>query len=96
MALYMICYDLNKQKNYPALYEAIKNVGTDWCRVVDSTWFVITHHGSVAIRDHLRRAADSDDSLFVVQVTTPAPAAWIGLSDEVNTWLKSRLERINY
>ena len=95
MALYQICYDLNRQKDYPALYNAIKSVGSDWCRVVDSTWFVISNSSSASIRDSLRRAADWDDSLFVMKVTTPTEAAWTGLSDEVSAWLKSRLERMN-
>lgn len=95
MSLFLICYDLNKQKNYPALYEAIKNVGSDWCRVVDSTWFVVSNSTASDIHDTLRRAADSDDSLFVLKVTTPAHAAWIGLDKDVSDWLKSRLERIN-
>lgn len=95
MSLYLICYDLNKQKDYPALYEAIKSIGTDWCRVVDSTWFVVTHHSASDIHNTLRRASDSDDSLFVLRVATPAQAAWIGLDDDVSAWLKSRLERVN-
>jgi hypothetical protein len=45
--------------------------------------------GAVAIRDYLRKAEDSDDSLFVGQISSDC--AWVGLSAEVTAWLKARV-----
>jgi hypothetical protein len=89
MAVYVIIYDLNNRKDYPKLYDAIKSAGTNWCHALDSTWFIVSTAGSVAIRDYLRRATDSDDSLFVGLVGSDA--AWAGLQPDVSAWLKANL-----
>ncbi len=40
MATLMIGYDLNKTKDYPALFQAIKGLGGAWWHHLDSTWLV--------------------------------------------------------
>ncbi|THC39082.1 hypothetical protein C2862_24645 [Massilia sp. Mn16-1_5] len=90
MAVYIISYDLNKQKNYPALYDAIKSAGTNWCHPMDSTWLVVSSATSSVIRDHIARAMDKDDSLLVCKVAK-GDSAWRGLSQQVSDWLKANL-----
>jgi hypothetical protein len=90
MAVYIISYDLNKQKNYPALYEAIKGAGTNWCHPMDSTWLIVSNAGSAAIRDHIARAMDQDDSLLVCKVER-GDSAWRGIMPEASDWLKANL-----
>lgn len=88
MAVYIVTYDLNKVKDYPRLYEAITSAGTDWAHAQDSVWFVVSQAGSVAVRDYLREAMDSDDFLFVGAVADDS--AW-ALPEKVSEWLKARL-----
>jgi len=73
MASYIISYDLRKQRNYEALYEAIKSYET-WAHVLESTWVVKTTKSAVQIRDHLANHTDTDDGLLVVK--SGAEAAW--------------------
>lgn len=87
--MYEISYDLNRPgKDYPDLYAAIKNLGS-WCHPVDSTWFIVTDLSANTIANKLKLVMDKSDALIVVQVS--GQAAWFGLSDEVNAWLKKHL-----
>jgi hypothetical protein len=91
MAAYIITYDLNKQKDYPAIYEAIKGISGTWCRPTESTWITITTQTATEIRDHLRKSCDADDSIFVAKLASPPDAAWVGLAQAVSDWLKANL-----
>lgn len=88
MTVYIISYDLNKNKNYPALYDEIKKLG-NWCHPLDSTWLVSTSLKAPAVRDRLRRAMDQDDALLVCKASVDA--AWINLHPKVSEWLKAKL-----
>lgn len=88
MKVYQICYDLRKQRNYDALYERIKKLGS-WCHALESSWMVATALSSAQIRDDLKLALDRDDGLLVTRLQ--GEAAWYGLSDEISRWLKDQL-----
>ena len=89
MATYVITYDLSTPgRNYDDLYKRIKAYGV-WAHVVESTWMVVTTATATSIRDHLKKALDSNDKLFVGVVS--APAAWTGLDDDMTAWLKNHL-----
>jgi len=87
---YIISYDLNKAgQNYEDVLKKIKGHGT-WARLGGSAYIIISTKSAVDIRDSIRTAMDSNDQLFVGAIN--APAAWIGLSEEVSDWLKNNLE----
>lgn len=88
MSIYIVTYDLNKQKNYPALFEAIMSAGTDYCHAQDSVWFLESSAGSQAIRDYILLSTDSDDTLFVGQVTSES--AWV-IPESASNWLMAKL-----
>lgn len=88
MKVYQISYDLRKQRNYDALYERIKSYGT-WCHALESTWLIATHQQAAQIRDYLSEAMDSDDGILVVRLQ--GAAAWAGLGDRKNAWIKQQL-----
>jgi len=90
MAVYIISYDLNKQKNYPKLYDQIKSAGTNWCHPMDSTWLIVSDSTSSTIRDHIAKAMDQDDTLLVCKVAK-GDSAWRGLSPQISAWLKANL-----
>lgn len=43
----------------------------------------------VSVRDHLKTEIDSNDSLFVAELT--GSAAWTGLNDKTGAYLKEHL-----
>ena len=70
----IITYDLCKSgKNYEDLYKYIQSY-TVCARITESTWFVSTDKTCTTIRDEIRNIIDSDDRLFVAELT--GTAAW--------------------
>lgn len=92
MKVYQISYDLRKQRNYDALYERIKSYGT-WCHALESTWLIATHQQAVQIRDYLYQVMDNDDGILVTRLQ--GEAAWGGLDDRRNSWIKKQLATCN-
>lgn len=88
MSTYLISYDLNKHKDYPALYEAIKAISKNWCHPLDSTWFVVTELSASQIRDRILKAIDLDDDLIVSRMDL-SDCAWHLHDEGVSRWLKS-------
>jgi len=86
--IYIINYDLRKQRDYDSLYQAIRSY-QDYTHVLDSMWIIVTSSSSLLIRDHLAKNMDKDDGLIVAQVT--GEAAWRELGDDVYYWLKQNL-----
>ena len=77
MSSKVIEYDLCAPgRDYNELYNAIKQYGT-WARLTESTWFVKTDDSCEKIRDDLLKAMDSNDRLFVGELT--GVAAWHNL-----------------
>lgn len=70
----IITYDLcNSEKNYNELYEYLKSFPS-WAHITESTWFVSTDKTCVDIRNELNEITDSDDRIFVAELT--GVAAW--------------------
>ena len=82
MKLFLITYDLKQPgRNYTELYELIKNyVGENqWQHPLESTW-VIKVGDLITVNDvtnHLRRAMDAKDSIFVVDITNMPYQGWL-------------------
>ena len=91
MAVYIVTYDLRQESdasNYQQLIELIKSEGT-WARLGGSSYLVQSECSPVELRDKYKKALDSNDLLYVGEVT--APAAWYGYPDEVTNWIKEKL-----
>lgn len=89
MATYLIGYDLNKQKDYPKLIDAIKALSGTWWHHLDSTWILVTNKSAADIRDILRKHIDGDDELLVVKLS--GEGAWAGFNEQGSKWLKDNL-----
>lgn len=88
MASKVITYDLcSPGRNYDDLYNAIKSYGT-WAHITESTWFVKTDDSCAQIRDNLLSHIDSNDRLFVGELT--GTAAWHNVICK-NEFLKENL-----
>ena len=70
----IITYDLcNSGKNYDDLYAYIKNFNS-WAHITESVWFVSSTNSCKEIRDEINKIIDSDDRVFVGELT--GVAAW--------------------
>lgn len=68
MALYFLDYDLRKQRNYQTLYDELARCKA--VRLLESSWcFNAFNTNAVGLRDHFKRFIDSDDGLWVAEVT---------------------------
>ena len=84
MSRYIITYDLSKPgRNYDDLCKRIKSYGT-WAKIAESSWAIVTDQTTVAVRDYLKPALDSNGKLLVGVLGT---SAWTGLSTKVSDWL---------
>jgi hypothetical protein len=88
VAIYVVSYDLNKQKNYPKLYDQIKSAGSTWCHPMDSTWLIVSNAGTVNVRDHIAKAMDQDDTILVSELVRGEWAAF-NLAGPVAEWLNA-------
>lgn len=89
-AAYIVSYDLLRPtQNYEKVLEVIKNC-PGWARLGGSAYIVLSDSSAAELRDSIRSAMDSNDKLFVGVIK--APAAWVGLGDEVSQWLKNNLK----
>jgi CRISPR/Cas system-associated endoribonuclease Cas2 len=89
MSAYIICYDLKKSgQNYDDLLELIRSYGTYW-HMQGSVWIIQTNETTEEIRIKLSPAIDSNDELFVGQLS--GNASWEGYSEEVTEWVQDVL-----
>lgn len=89
MAKILISYDLhNPGRDYPRISERIKQLGSNWCKPLESTWVIITHLTEVQVRDDLLNYCDQSSSIYVVNITQTASAWWC-LPQQVSDWLRA-------
>lgn len=86
---YIVSYDLvTPGQNYERVIQKIKQ-NSGWARLGGSAYVVLSDKSPVDIRNDIASVMDKSDKLFVGALH--APAAWIGLTDEVSEWLKKGL-----
>ncbi|RZG74699.1 hypothetical protein EXE10_20470 [Acinetobacter sp. WCHAc060033] len=87
MSLYLINYDLNKDKDYEGLYSAIEGMTVEYLRPLKSLW-IIRHSGSAYdIASELCKHIDKDDKLMVSQLTPDS--SWTQNFSQVATdWIQ--------
>ncbi len=85
----LVTYDLVQPgRNYENLLALIRNFPS-WARLGGSAYLILTTENPLAVRDRLARVLDANDKLYVGVVS--APAAWIGLPEDVSNWIRSNL-----
>lgn len=91
----LFSYDLNKEASAAKrtqLREAIISAfPTRWSRLT-TTWIVETSLSAVQVRDWVAQHLDSNDELFVVDISGKQ-AAWQGFDAKGNEWLTDVLNR---
>lgn len=85
--VYVVAYDLRKpDRNYEDLIKELKSFGT-WWHQTGSVWIIVTSKTTVEVRDYLKQFIDSNDKLFVSQISKNWAAT--GFSEQEYNWIKS-------
>lgn len=73
----IITYDLRAPgRDYKNLIDIIKSYSI-WAKLTESSWFISTTETCVVVRDKLLKVMDSNDRIFVAELT--GEAAWRNL-----------------
>ena len=84
----IITYDLcSPGKNYDKLYEYLKSL-PDYACVCESVWFTTSTKTCSTIRNEIKAVVDSNDRIFVAELT--GAAAWRNILCD-GEYLKSHL-----
>ena len=91
MALFLITYDLRKQRNYDALLKQLR----DWkcVRPALSVWLGVLRGPAKMIRDLLTPLIDSDDGLVVIELKPGSDWATLRALPGGPEWLRKYLHR---
>jgi CRISPR/Cas system-associated endoribonuclease Cas2 len=65
MSLFVITYDLRKNRNYQTLYDELERL--DAFRVLESVFLADLSNTAAEVRDHLESFIDGDDGILVVE-----------------------------
>lgn len=95
MAVYLISYDLNKQeKNYTKIISAIKLIDPSTYHVLKSQWLISSQLLAAEINERLCRYIDKDDDLLITEIRGNY-AGYLGNSDDLSAWIKTRFKDQN-
>ncbi|MDU9393138.1 hypothetical protein [Pseudomonas sp. zfem002] len=67
MTTFTVSYDLINNKNYKLLIDELNRLGAH--RSLESFWLVAYNSTAKGLHDHLRKFMDSDDKLWVSELT---------------------------
>jgi hypothetical protein len=84
--LYVICYDLNDNRDESNIADAILKLALGHCRELYSTWIIIANCSAGTIRDSLWPHFEPGERLFVSCICKDA--AWAGFPKPANEWLE--------
>ncbi len=87
MPLYVISYDLRKQRNYEPLLKQLRDWGC--ARILESTWLGSLTPSSTAVRDSLKWLIDADDGLAVIEIANRGDWATLRCQQAGVDWLKA-------
>jgi len=76
-----VTYDLIKTKDYPAVHDAIKKLGS-WAKVTESNWYVKSNYSCKDAAKLVYASMDNDDKLIVVDASNN-DAYWFNIDSKV-------------
>lgn len=67
--LFLITYNISKDKDYLGFYNAIKTAGTAWWHYIDNAWIIKTSENVGAIYDKLEPHINKEnDNLLIIKI----------------------------
>jgi hypothetical protein len=89
MAIYVISYDLKQPgRNYEPLWQALRNANA--VRALESLWLVEVNQTASQLREALSSFMDSNDRVFVAEITISAAWAMRNGIVPAATWLQQK------
>lgn len=89
MPTYIVSYDLRSPgEDYDCLIEYLKTL-TRWWHNLGSTWVVVTRMTAEELHDEIKKHADSNDKVLVVE--SAGAGAWSGFRESGSAWLTNYL-----
>ncbi len=86
MALFLISYDLHKDRNYQPLYDAMEKLESK--AILESVWMLEVNNTATEVRDWLHDLLDDDDKIFVIELRPQHAWASRNLGTSVNNWIR--------
>ena len=89
MGVYLASYDLHNQRNYQPVWTALEEMGAT--RLLESLWVLTSSLTAIQIRDRLKQAADSDDSVAVIELKSGSYWATERARQSGVAWLRQNI-----
>ena len=89
MAHYIASYDLHNQRHYQPVWDALESMGAT--RLLESLWVLTSNQTAEQIRITIQNAADSDDSVAVIELKPGSWWATIRVRPAGLQWLKQNI-----
>ena len=89
MAIYMITYDLHRERNYDRVYELMDEWSAE--RILESVWLAQLLGPAEVVRDIVRYSLDGDDSVAVIELDPAAEWATFRCENRGINWLKTHI-----
>lgn len=84
----LVTYDLNKEEKRPPIVKAIKDIGTSWAKLSESSYAITTSLTPEQVHTKLKPYLDSNDNIYIINLKKPYSG--FGPKD-VNDWLDKNL-----
>ena len=84
MPIYIVSYDLVKNRDYKALYGALKSYQT-YAFALESVCLIDTEQTIDEVQNFILRHVDQDDKVLIAQLA--GTVAWQKLEPEIADWL---------
>lgn len=89
MAHYIASYDLHNQRHYQPVWDALETLGAT--RLLESLWVLSSNLSAQEVRDVILAAADSDDSVAVVELKSGSYWATTRAQPAGVVWLRQNI-----
>lgn len=90
MPLYVISYDLRKQRNYDSLLKTLRDAGA--VRMLASLWLANLTGDAAQVRDVLRLHMDADDGLGLIELKAGSDWATYKVQPGAKEWLQRNVK----
>ena len=88
MSVLLITYDLNKETKRPPIVLEIKELGSSWVKLSESSYAISTSKTPDTVYKKLKSMIDKDDVIYIIPLKKP----WNGYGfEKVNQWLSKNL-----
>lgn len=89
MPLYVISYDLHRDRDYPRLYEALDAARA--VRLLESVWLAELLGPAIVVRNLLAAHIDADDSIAIIELAASIEWATVLCEPDGVRWLQRHI-----